>query len=338
MHLFRLTNASGSWVSISDFGGIVTGLVVPDRSGELSNVVLGFANLETYADGHPYFGCITGRVANRIRGGQFVLDGKTYTLAQNNGPNHLHGGDTGFDSVLWTARELAGNALELTRVSPDGEEGYPGNLSCRVVYTWTEDHALRIDYSAQTDAPTVVNLTNHSYFNLAGEGRGTILDHQLQIFADSYTPLDETQIPSGELAEVGEAPHDFRIPTAIGARIHADHPILHTGEGYDLNYVLAPHPRDEPALAAMVEEPTTGRCVEVWTTEPGLQLYCGYFLDGTLMGSSGVAYPQYGGLCLEAQRFPDSPNLGHLPHYTSVRLDPGESYRQTTIYRFGLAE
>jgi len=338
--LYTLTNASGASVSITNYGGIVTSIIVPDKDGNLGDVALGYDKVEKYVEGSPYFGCITGRYANRIRNGKFSIDGKEYTLAINNDPNHLHGGEVGFDKVIWNAEPFsskAGNGLKLTRVSPDGEEGYPGNLSCTVIYTWTDDNELKIDYEATTDAPTVLNLTNHSYFNLAGEGSGkTVLDHQMQILADKYTPVDETFIPTG-IASLEGTPLDFQEPTAIGARIKEDHEQLKFGLGYDHNYVLTKGATEGAELAARVKEPTTGRVLEVYTTEPGLQFYGGNFLDATNIGKSGKAYEYRTGFCLETQIFPDSPNQSDKEGYTSALLEPGETYTHSTVYKF-LAE
>jgi aldose 1-epimerase len=334
--LYTLTNAHGVVAKIITYGGIVTELHVPDKAGKMADVVLGFDNLKGYLDGHPYFGAITGRYANRIAGGKFTLDGKPYTLATNNGPNALHGGTQGFDKRVWTAAAGSGNdpALTLTYRSPAGEEGYPGTLDSTVTYTLTDDNALRIDYEARTDAATPINLTNHSYFNLAGHNAGTILDHVAMIAADAYTPVDKTLIPTGEVAPVRGTPLDFTTPTPIGARLQqvGGDPV-----GYDHNFVLR-QPRGDarnPALAARVTEPKSGRVLEVFTTEPGIQFYTGNFLDGTVTGKGGAVYKQHNGFCLEAQHFPDSPNK---PQFPSAVLRPGQTYRQTTVYRFTTAK
>jgi len=338
--LYILTNTSGASASITDYGGIVTSILVPDRNGKLGDVVLGYENVAKYVEGHPYFGCITGRYANRIREGKLSIDGKDYKVATNNAPNHLHGGVNGFDKFVWEAEPLdtkAGPALKLTRTSPDGEEGYPGNLKCEIIYTWTDDHELRIDYTATTDAPTIINLTNHSYFNLAGESSGeTVLEHEMQIFADHYTPVDQALIPTG-IGSLDGTPLDFRKPMKIGARIEKEYEQLKFGFGYDHNYVLANERRSKPVLAAVIKEPRTGRILEVLTTEPGLQFYSGNFLDGTNVGKGGEPYQRRMGFSLEAQIFPDSPNQSETEGYTSALLKPGETYTQTTIYRF-LAE
>ncbi len=341
VELYTLTapsNENPIKVSITNYGGIVTAIHAPDRNGDHADVVLGFDNVADYVKDSPYFGCITGRYANRIAGGKFTLDGREYQLATNNGPNHLHGGRKGFDKRVWsaeTARTPSGPALILTYVSPDGEEGYPGELTSKVTYTVTPENALRIDYEATTSAATVVNLTNHSYFNLAGEKTGdTILGHVLKIRADRFTPVDQTLIPTG-VAPLEGTPLNFREATTIGQRINQDHEQLKFGLGYDHNYVLADARRPEPVLAAEVTEPTSGRVLQVLTTEPGVQFYSGNFLDGSITGKSGTVYPYRGGFCLEAQIFPDSPNgASKEGGYTSAHLEPGQTYRQTTIYRF----
>jgi aldose 1-epimerase len=331
--LYTLTNASGAQVKITTYGGAVVSLLMPDRDGNLDDVALGFGTLEEYVEKSPYFGCITGRYANRIAKGRFTLNGVEYTLAQNDGQNHLHGGVRGFDKVVWDAQEKSsgdGAGLDLTYLSQDGEEGYPGNLSVKVTYTLTNDDELRIDYLATTDADTVVNLTNHTYFNLADGGAGDILGHKLMIDADRFTPIDGTLIPTGELRSVESTPMDFRQLTAIGARIEQDDEQLRFGLGYDHNWVLN-NSAGVLALAARVREPVTGRVMEVYTTEPGIQLYSGNFLDGSITGRSGKVYHKRNGLCLETQHFPDSPNK---PDFPSTVLRPGETYRTTTVYRF----
>jgi aldose 1-epimerase len=308
---YTLTNASGAEVKIITYGGIITSLKVPDRQGTLANVVLGFDTLEDYLIKSPYFGCITGRFGNRIAKAKFTLDGNEYTLATNDGPNSLHGGNVGFDKRVWAAKEVkseAGAGIELTYVSPDGEEGYPGTLSTKVVYTLTDENELRIDYIATTDKPTVVNLTNHTYFNLAGNGSGTIYDNILMINADRFTPVDSTLIPTGELAPVAGTPLDFRLPKRIGAGIRSGHPQMVLGRGYDHNFVLNRADYNALSLAARVYEPESGRIMETWTTEPAIQLYTANFVDGTLVGSSGGMYRQGDALCLETQHYPDSPN------------------------------
>lgn len=318
-------------VKVIPYGAIVTEIHVPDRHGTLGDVVLGFDSLDGYLGTHPYFGAAIGRVANRIAGGKFTLDGKTHTLAVNNGPNSLHGGLKGFDKVFWKTLGVdasnEGASLKLTYHSPDGEEGYPGNLDVKITYTVTHDRALKIDYQATTDQATPVNLTNHSYFNLAGPAAGTILDHELMLAADAYTPVDDTLIPTGEIKPVAGTPLDFTKATAIGARIDQ---LKGEPGGYDHNLVLRPRAKG-PTLAAKVRDPRSGRVMEVLTTEPGLQFYTGNFLDGSNKGKGGVVYQKNQGFCLEADHFPDSVHHANFP---SVILKPGETYRQTTIYKF----
>jgi len=329
-----LTNEGGMQVAFLTYGGTVTAIRTKDRDGQLANVALGFAELADYVEKNPYFGSIVGRYANRIAGAAFELDGQTYKLAANNGPNSLHGGQTGFDKRVWTAEEVAGGdglAVALTYRSPDGEESYPGNLDVRVTYTLTDADEFRIDYEATTDRPTVLNLTNHTYFNLAGDGTGSIEQHELTIDADAFTPVDDTLIPTGALDKVAGTPFDFREPTAIGARLRMDHEQLVRGRGYDHNFVLNKPEPNALTLAARVREPVTGRVMEVHTTEPGVQLYTGNFLDGTLVGAAGRMYRQGDGFCLETQHFPDSPNQ---PDFPTTRLAPGETFRSTTIFRF----
>jgi aldose 1-epimerase len=333
---FTFTNGNGVVVRAITYGGIITSLRVPDSSGRLDDVVLGYDNLAGYVENNPYFGAIIGRYGNRIAGGRFTLDGKTYTLATNNGPNHLHGGVKGFDKVVWDAEPFENGdsvGVVFSYTSPDGEEGYPGNLDVRVTYTLTADDELVFDYYAVTDEPTPVNLTQHSYFNLAGDGSGDILDHQLMINADYFTPVDSTLIPTGEIEPVAGTPFDFRTPTAIGARIDQDDDQLSNGLGYDHNFVLA---RGDSAMkhAARVFEPQTGRVMDVYTTEPGLQFYSGNFLDGSITGKGGHVYRYRNGFCLETQHFPDSPNK---PQFPSTILRPGKEYRSRTSYVFSVS-
>jgi aldose 1-epimerase len=332
--LYTLKNRNGAEVSICNYGGLVTSLKVPDRGGKLGDVVLGFDNLADYIKDSPYFGALIGRYGNRIAKGKFVLDGNAYTLATNNGPNALHGGLKGFDKVLWQSRAYqsdSGPALELTYLSKDGEEGYPGNLSVTARYTLTDSNALKLEYTATTDKDTVVNLTQHSYFNLACHG--TILNHVVMIAADKFTPVDSTLIPVGELRPVEGTPFDFRKPTAIGARIGQDDEQLKFGNGYDHNWVIN-GPAGKIRLMARVYEPTSGRILEVLSSEPGLQFYSGNFLDGTLKGKNGQVYQFRDGFCMEPQHFPDSPNK---PNFPSVVLRPGAVYHNTIIYRFSIA-
>jgi aldose 1-epimerase len=330
VQLYTLKNAKGMEAAIMNYGGVVVSLKVPDRSGKLEDVVLGFPDLEGYTRKGPYFGAIIGRYANRIAHGRFTLDGVEYTLFKNDGDNSLHGGRRGFDKALWTAKPLDGQSLELTYLSKDGEEGYPGNLSVTVVYTLTDNNELKIDYTATTDKDTVLNLTNHSYFNLAGQGNGDILNHQVTIHADRFTPVNQSLIPTGELRSVAGTPFDFRQPHAIGERIHADNQQLKFARGYDQNFVLNRKVAGM-VLAARVTEAKSGRVLEVLTDQPGLQFYTGNFLDGTIHGKGGKVYNQRSAFCLETQHFPDSPNH---PKFPSTELKPGAKFHSTTIYRF----
>jgi len=331
--LFTLTNRNGMEARITNYGGIVTTLTAPDRNNKYADVVLGFNDLDSYLKGHPYFGALVGRYGNRIAKGRFTLNGVEYKLAVNNGENHLHGGIKGFDKVVWTARSMRtklGPALSLTYLSKDMEEGYPGNLTVKVVYTLTNNNELRIDYSASSDKDTVTNLTHHSYFNLAGEGNGDILNHQLLLKASRFTPTDAGSIPTGELRNVQGTPFDFLKSTSIGARINQDEEQLKFGGGYDHNWVVNGR-AGTLRQAASVYESTSGRVMDVWTTEPGIQFYTGNFLDGTLTGKSGKAYARRNGFCLETQHYPDSPNK---PKFPTTTLRKGATYRSTTIYRF----
>jgi aldose 1-epimerase len=328
--IYTLKNAKGAEARITDYGGLVVSLKTPDRHGNMADVVLGFDNLDDYVKKSPYFGALVGRYGNRIAKGKFTLDGVEYTLATNNGPNSLHGGLKGFDKVLWQADAeptAEGPSLRLTYLSKDGEEGYPGNLSVTAVYTLTDDNSLRLEYTATTDKDTVVNLTHHSYFNL--RGHGTILDHVLYINADKFTPVDSTLIPTGELRPVDGTPFDFRTPTAIGARINQDDQQLKFANGYDHNWII--NNPGSVRLMARVTEPETGRVLEVWSDQPGLQFYTGNFLDGTVTGKGGWTYQFRDAFCMEPQHFPDSPNH---PEFPSVELKPGETYHNTIIYRF----
>lgn len=328
---YTLVNKAGHYVSISTLGGTVTNLVVPDKDGKLADVVLGFDTLDGYLKDSPYFGCITGRVCNRIANGKFTLDGKEYTLPTNNGKHSLHGGTYGLDKMVWAAEVGKGEpSIKLTYTSPDGAQGYPGNLTCTVTYTWTDANELKIDYTATTDKATVVNLTNHSYFNLAGHASGTILDHELNLLADKYTPTDDSLIPTGKLDPVKGTPFDFTTATKIGARIKE---IKADPVGYDLNYAHGSKREEKARLVATVTEPASGRVLEVFSTEPGIQFYSGNFLDGKVKGKGGAVYQQYQAFCLEDQFFPDSPNQKAFP---SVVLKPGDTYTHATVYKLGV--
>lgn len=339
--VYRIANANGIEMRVINYGGIILSLKTPDVSGEFGDIVLGFDSLEdylseTYRQANPYFGALIGRYGNRIAGGQFSLDGETHSLATNNGDNHLHGGQQGFDRVLWQAEPFEngeGVGLVLSYTSEDGEEGYPGRLETEVTYTLTDDDQLIVDYRATSDKATPVNLTQHSYFNLEGEGSGSILDHRLMLNADAFTPVDETLIPTGEIRSVEGTPFDFTQPTSIGERIEQDNEQLTFGGGYDHNFVLAEKaasPR-EPVLAARVWEPESGRLLEISTTEPGIQFYSGNFLAGDLTGKSRRVYEHRSGFALETQHFPDSPNQADFP---STILEPGDTYRSRTVYTF----
>jgi len=335
---FTLTNAHGIEVRAITYGAIITVIRTPDRSGKLADIVFGFDSLQGYLAQSPYFGAIVGRFANRIARGQFGLDGVTYHLATNNGPNSLHGGLRGFDKVLWTAEPVqsdSGAGVVFHYLSPNGEEGYPGNVDVRVTYILTPRDELVVDYTATTDKATPLNLSQHSYWNLHGDGKGNILDHVLTLDASAYTPVDSTLIPTGQIAAVAGTPFDFRSPTAIGARIEQPNKQLRFGKGYDHNWVL-----DRPAgggtalvRAARLVDSTSGRTLEISTSEPGIQFYSGNFLDGTITGKHGVVYGHRAALCLETQHFPDSPNH---PNFPSTILRPGETYHSRTVFSFGL--
>jgi aldose 1-epimerase len=333
VELYTLTNRQGVEAKITNYGATVVSLKVPDREGRFADVLLGYDTLEGYRQSTFYVGPVIGRYANRIARGRFALNGKEYKLAVNNGENHLHGGLKGFDKVVWKARPFAsrdGAAVELTYLSKDGEEGYPGNLSVKVVYTLTGKNELRMDYSATTDRDTVVNLTNHAYFNLAGQGNGDILKHHLTIDADRFLPADAKSIPTGELRSVAGTPFDFRAAKAIGARIAQDDEQLKFGNGYDHTFVIRGR-AGALRRAATVSEPSTGRVLEVWTTEPGMQLYTGNYLENTMIGKGGKAYGARQGFCLETQHFPDSPNK---PDFPTTVLRKGGHFNSTTIYKF----
>jgi aldose 1-epimerase len=335
VELYTLTNAHGMEVRAMTYGGIIVSLEVPDRAGKLGDVVLGYDSLAGYIESSPYFGAIVGRYGNRIAKGRFTLDGKTYKLALNNGPNSLHGGIKGFDKVVWQAEPVtndSGAGVRFSHTSPDGDEGYPGTLTVHVRYLLTNANELIVDYDATTDKATPVNLTQHSYFNLAGAGSGDVLSHELMIAADSFTPVDSTLIPTGVVAPVEGTPLDFRTLTAIGARIDASDTQLNYAGGYDHNFVLR---RTGPGLvhAVHVLDPTTGRTLDVSTTQPGLQFYSGNFLDGTITGKGGHVYGRRSGFCLETQHYPDSPNH---PAFPSTILRPGENYQTRTVFAFGV--
>ena len=335
--LYTLVNATGMKADVTNYGAIIVRLFAADRTGRLDDIVLGYNTIDEYIAATPYFGAVVGRYGNRIAAGKFTLEGKTYSLATNNSPGdkpcHLHGGLVGFDKVLWSAEPLLVNntpGLKLRYVSKDGEEGYPGNLSITVQYWLGNDNSLKIEYLATTDKATPLNLTQHSYFNLKGEGNGDILGHVLTFKASKTTPVDIGLIPTGKFAPVAGTPFDFTTPHAIGDRVNADNEQMKFGGGYDHNWVLDSQ-TGKLALAATVFEPTTGRTMEVWTEEPGLQFYCGNFLDGTNVGKSGRPYKFRNGFCLETQHYPDSPNQ---PAFPSTILRPGQKYQTSTIYKF----
>ncbi len=334
---YVLTNVHKVRVGILTYGGIIQSIVVPDKNGKLQDVALGFDNLDQYIEESPYFGAIIGRYGNRIAKGQFKLDGKQYQVPTNDGPNALHGGPKGFDKELWAASPIEGAnwvGVELTYLSPDGQMGFPGNLEVTVRYTLDNDNELAIHYSAVTDQDTIVNLTNHTYFNLAGAGNGNVLDQIAMINANEFTLVDKPLIPTGEMQDVKGTPLDFTKPMAIGTKIHSDNDQLKNAEpkqgGYDFNWILN-NPGDQNALAARVTDPESGRTVEMYTTEPAVQFYTGNFLDGALKGKNGLTYEHWGAFTLEAQHYPDSPNHTSFP---STELRPGGKYTQTTIYKF----
>jgi aldose 1-epimerase len=334
IQLFTLTNSKGMEVKVTNFGAIITSIKVPDRDGKMADITLGYDDAADYINAvdKPYFGAVVGRYGNRIAKGKFSIDGTEYSLPINNDPNSLHGGFIGFDKVVWDAEVVGNNGVRLTYLAKDGEQGYPGNLKNTVTYTLTDDNEIVVDYKATTDKATPVNLTQHAYFNLKGEGEGTILDHELTINADKYTPVDATLIPTGELAPVEGTPFDFRQAKAIGRDIEQTDEQLKFGGGYDHNWVLNRTKGDgELELAATLYEPTTGRVLEITTTEPGVQFYCGNFLTGVLKGKSGKPYVHRGGLCLETQHYPDSPNQ---PEFPNTILKPGETYTSKTVFKF----
>jgi len=330
--LFTLTNRNGVEVAVTNFGAKIASILVPDRDGKWTDVVLGKNNIADYMnEQEPYFGAICGRTANRIANGRFLLDGVKYELAINNGPNSLHGGIKGFNSVVWDAEQIDEKTLELRYLSPDGEEGFPGNLQVTLTYRLTDNDEVIIDYLAITDKTTILNLTNHSYFNLSGEGDANIGDHLLQINADTYLPTNDVAIPLGRPEEVVETPFDFRFLQPIGTRINAEHTQLIYGNGYDHNFILNKTMENELTFAAKAISPKTGIVMETYTTEPGVQLYTGNFLDGSFTGKNGNSYPKRSAFCLETQHFPDSI---HRPEYPSVILEPDQIFQSQTVYRF----
>ncbi len=334
VEIYTLRNSKGAEARIMTYGGIVQSLTMPDKNGKFADIVLGYDNLQGYIDKTPYFGALVGRYGNRIGSAKFVLEGQTYTLATNNGPNSLHGGVKGFDKVVWTVVKAdvgsEGPRLELNYLSKDMEEGFPGNLNVTAIYTLTDSNELKLTFSATTDKPTIANLTHHSYFNLAGQGNGDILGHLVYINSDKTTPVDSGLITTGEFADVTGTPFDFRKPTAIGARINDPNTVLQYGPGYDHNWVVN-KPFSQLGLQARVEEPASGRVMEVWSDEPGLQFYAGNFLDGTITGKGGKVYQRRTGFCMEPQHYPDSPNKANFP---SVELKPGQTFHNTIIYKF----
>ncbi len=333
--LYTLENESGMTVRVTNYGAIITSIIVPDRNGKRADVALGYDRVEDYINAvdKPYFGAVVGRYGNRIAKGEFTLDGETYSLLQNNGENHLHGGAIGFDKVVWAVDEyVEGKSLTLSYLAKDKEEGYPGNLELIIVYTLADDNSLVVDYHATTDKATPINVTQHTYFNLKGEGQGTILDHKLMLNAKTFTPVDESLIPTGEMPAVAGTPFDFTTAKAIGRDIDQQNEQLVFGLGYDHNWILNKDGKEgELSLAAQVHEPSSGRVMEIYTTEPGIQFYCGNFLDGRLKGKSGKPYVHRGGFCLETQHFPDSPNQ---PNFPSTILKPGETYESKTVFKF----
>jgi aldose 1-epimerase len=334
---YTLTNDSGKMtVKVTNYGATITSISVPDREGEMADVALGYNRVEDYMNAvdKPYFGAIVGRYGNRIANGEFTLDGETYSLAKNNGENHLHGGVVGFDKVVWEVNSVNGKSIELSYLAKDMEEGYPGNVEITVTYTLTNDNELEVDYLATTDKATPINLTQHTYFNLKGEGEGDILDHELMLNASKYTPVNEGLIPTGETPDVAGTLFDFTTAKPIGRDIQKDNEQLEFGGGYDHNWVLDKKGKpDRLALAARVSEPTSGRVLEVHTTEPGIQFYCGNFLDGRLKGKAGKPYKFRGGFCLETQHYPDSPNQSSFP---STILEPDKEYKSKTVFKFSI--
>ena len=335
VEIYTLENSCGMKARITNYGGIVVSLTAPDKNGNMADVALGCDNLNGYIESSPYFGCIVGRYGNRIGNAKFTLNGQEYILAKNDGENNLHGGDVGFNKAIWEAKpvdeNLEGPALELTYLSKDGEEGFPGNLNVKVIYTLTHKNELKIDYFAATDKDTVVNLTHHSYFNLAGQGEGDVLGHEATINADKFTPVDEGSIPTGEIRDVEGTPFDFRTAKTFGKDVNADDEQLKFVGGYDHNWVLNQEEPGKMVLATSAYEPNTGRYMEAYTTEPAIQVYIGNFLDGTITGKEGKVYKRRYGFCMEPQHYPDTPNK---PDFPSCVLKPGKEYKTTTIYKF----
>lgn len=332
--LFTLENKNGLKVHLTNYGARIVTLYTPDKNGEMADIALGFDNIDEYLSDPMYLGCIVGRYANRIDKAKFSIDGVEYQLVKNEGENTLHGGKAGFDKKIWDAKQ-EGNSVVFSYLSPDNEEGYPGNLSISKSYTLTDENELRMEYSAETDKATVINLSNHTYFNLKGEGDTTILDHFVQINADYFTPVDNEWIPSGEIAPVSGTPFDFTVAKTIGQDILADNEQLKNGLGYDHNWVLNKELQDSLTFAAKVWEESTGRYIEIYTTEPALQLYCGNFMDGTVTGKAGLPYTYRGAMIFETQHFPDAPNHENFP---STLLSPGEKYYQLAVYKYGVIE
>ena len=333
--LYTLQSGNGLYMQVTNFGGRVVSLWCPDKKGNLADIVLGHKTILQYTEftGERFIGCVVGRCANRIANGQFSIDGKTYNVPKNNNGQSLHGGLKGLDMVAWNVDEIKYNEIKLSYTSPDGAEGYPGNLKIQMTYTLTKNNEFKITYRAVTDKPTIVNLSHHGFFNLKGEGKGTINDHILQIIADSITPVNEVLIPTGKLMAVEGTPFDFNKPTSIGLRVDADNEQLKFGKGYDHNWALNRKTSDKVEFAASVYEPVSGRYLEVWTDQPGLQFYGGNFFDGKGEGKYGSTQNYREAIALETQKFPDSPNQ---PNFPSVRLNPGEVYKQTCIYKFSI--
>jgi aldose 1-epimerase len=332
IEMLALRNSTGIEVMVITYGAIITAITVPDRNGHSADIVLGHDNLDSYIRSSPYFGAVIGRYANRIGGGRFSIDGKSYSISKNENDNCLHGGIEGFDKAAWNVSSADDRSITLTHTSPDGDQGFPGELTASVTYTLADKSELAVDYEATTTSPTALNLTQHTYWNLTGAGAGDILDHEIEIAGHSFTPVDESLIPTGEMREVNGTPFDFQRASRIGSRIADNDDQLRTGLGYDHNFILD---QDRgPAPAVTLTEPLSGRTLWVHTDQPGVQLYTGNRLDGTIIGKQGLAYRQYGGLCLETQHFPDSPNR---PEFPSTTLRPGDTFRSRTVFTFGLA-